>query len=422
MFLLRALKHKNYRLFFAGQGISLIGTWMQQTAVAWLAYSITKSPFYLGAVTFAGQIPIFAIAPFAGILADKWSKQKMLVATQIFSMLQALLLAIFVITGTITAAKIIILSLFLGIINSFDIPIRQSFVYEMVDNPQDLPNAIALNSLIFNGARLIGPSMAGILISLVGESICFLLNAVSYIAVIFALLAMNLSHREIARHNGTVLTGLKDGIIYAYRFVPIRTILLALALISLVGMPYAVLMPVFAKDILQGGPRTLGFLTGAIGIGALTGAIFLAWRKSIHNLDKVMVISISIFAAGILTFSMSENFPLSMCLLLFTGFGMLVLMASINTILQTIVDDDKRGRIMSLQAIAFMGTMPIGSLLSGYVAHRIGAPLTVQISGLLCMIIAAILWKILPAFRAVVHPIYIRKGIMPEISSGTLIQ
>jgi len=416
--ILRALKHKNYRLFFAGQGISLTGTWMQQVAISWLVYQMTSSAFYLGAIMFASQIPACIAAPFAGVLADRWSLRKMLVVTQILSMFQATILAVLVVTHTITVWKIMCLSIFLGLINGFDMPIRQAFVYELVDRQEDVPNAIALNSLTFNGARLIGPSIAGVLIAAVGESICFSLNAVSYLAVIGALLAMKLTPRNINRHNGHIIIGLKDGLLYAYRFVPIRTILLLLALIGIVGMPYAVLMPVFAKDILHGGPRTLGFLMGAVGIGALCGALFLASRRTVKNLDKIVVLAISIFAIGIIGFSFSHNVWLSLCLTLLAGFGMMVLMASINTILQTVVDDDKRGRIMSLYTMAFMGTAPIGSLLAGSVAHQIGASHTLQISGVLCIIAAAVFWKKLSAIREMIHPVYVRKGIIPQVANG----
>ncbi|MFA5239591.1 MAG: MFS transporter [Phycisphaerae bacterium] len=416
--ILRALKHKNYRLFFAGQSISLIGTWMQQVAISWLVYRMTSSAFYLGAVMSASQIPVCIAAPLAGVLADRWSRHKMIVATQILSMLQATILAVLVITHTITVWKIIGLGIFMGLINGFDMPIRQAFVYELVDKQEDIPNAIALNSLIFNGARLIGPAIAGVLIAAVGEGICFSLNAVSYLAVIVALLAMRLTPRNINRHNDHIITGLKDGLLYAYRFVPIRAILLLLAMVGIIGMPYAVLMPVFAKDILHGGPRTLGFLMGAVGIGALCGALFLASRKTIKNLDRILVVAIVIFAVGIIGFSLSRNIWFSLCLTLLAGFGMMVQMASINTILQTIVDDDKRGRVMSLYIMAFMGTAPIGSLLAGSVAHKIGAAHTLQISGALCIIGAIIFWKKLSAIREIVHPVYVSKGIIPQVANG----
>ncbi|MDD5327657.1 MAG: MFS transporter [Phycisphaerae bacterium] len=416
--ILRALKHRNYRLFFAGQSISLIGTWMQQVAISWLVYRMTSSAFYLGAVMFASQIPTCIAAPLAGVLADRWSRHKMIIVTQILSMLQATILVVLIVTHTITVWKIMCLSVFMGLINGFDIPIRQAFVYELVDRQEDIPNAIALNSLTFNGARLIGPSIAGVLIAAVGESVCFSLNAVSYLAVIGALLALKLTPRSLNRHNGHIITGFRDGLLYAYRFVPIRAILLLLALIGIIGMPYAVLMPVFAKDILHGGPRTLGFLMGAVGIGALCGAVFLASRRTVKNLDKIVVFAISIFAVGIIGFSFSRNVWLSLCLTLLAGFGMMVQMASINTILQTVVDDDKRGRIMSLYTMAFMGTAPIGSLLAGSIAHKIGAPHTLQISGVLCIIAAAVFWKKLSAIREMVHPVYVRKGIIPQVANG----
>jgi MFS family permease len=415
---LRALRHKNYRLFFGGQSLSLIGTWMQQVALGWLVYRLTDSAFLLGLVGFSSQIPTFILASFAGVLADRYNKHKIIIATQTLAMIQALILAFLTLTGTIQIWQILLLSLFSGLINAFDMPTRQSFVIDMVEDRNDLPNAIALNSSMFNAARLIGPTLAGFLISALGEGLCFLINAISYIAVIAALLLMNISPRVNSHKKEKVLEGLKEGIKYAYNFKPIRVLLLLIGLVSLTGMPYTVLMPVFAKDILHGNAHTLGFLFGAVGCGAFIGAVYLASRKSVLGLGRWIAIATSIFSLGLLFFSFSRNIYLSVGLMLFTGFGMMMQMASTNTLLQTLVDDDKRGRVMSLYVMAFMGTAPFGSIMAGSLASTIGAPYTVLSSGIICLIGAILFYKNLPSLRKHIRPIYIKMGILPEVSKG----
>jgi MFS family permease len=416
--LLRSLRHRNYRLFFIGQGTSLLGTWMQGAAMSWLVYRITGSALLLGVVAFASQVPSFVIAPFAGVLADRWNRHRMVVVIQVLALLQALLLAILVIAGVINKWEIIALSIFSGIIGGFDIPTRQAFVPELIDKPEDLSNAIALNSMIFNSARMVGGLFAGMIIAVTNEGVCFGINAVSYIAIIVALLMMRLPPRSFAAHNGPVLAGIKDGVLYSYRFVPIRIILLTLAFIGLVGLPYAVLLPIFAKDVLGGGPLTYGFLVGAIGVGALCGAIFLASRKSVRGLGKIMTVAICVFGGGIIAFSFSTALWFSLAMLLLAGFGMMVQMASVNTLLQTIVDDDKRGRVMSLYTMAFMGMAPLGSLLIGSLAHSLSAPHALQISGVLCIAAAIVFATKLPTLRKWIHPIYVRKGIIPQVATG----
>ncbi len=415
---LRALRYRNYRLFFTGQGISLIGTWMERIALGWLVYKLTDSAFLLGLVSFLSQIPTFLLATVAGVLADRYNKHKIVIITQILAMVQAFILAILTLTHSVNIWHIMILSVVLGLINAFDMPTRQSFVVELVDDKKDLSNAIALNSSMFNAARLIGPTIAGILISLFGEGICFLINAFSYIAVITALLLMKIQPIVFNSKKVKVLHGLKEGIKYAYNFKPIRALLLFIGLVSLAGMPYTVLMPIFAKDILHGNANTLGFLYGAVGIGALCGAFYLASRKTVLGLDKWIAIAASIFGFGLVLFSFSRNLILSLLLMLFTGFGMMMQMASTNTLLQTLVDDDKRGRIMSLYVMAFMGTAPFGSLIAGSLASRIGAPLTVLLSGIVVLIGAAIFAKNLPELKKHIRPIYIKMGIIPEVSKG----
>lgn len=416
--ILRALKYRNYRLFFFGQGVSLIGTWMQQLAISWLVYRITGSAFYLGLVSFCNQIPVFLGAPIAGVFADRWPRRRIVITTQVLAMIQAFILTALVAFDSITLAWIILLSVFMGVINAFDMPTRQAFVCEMVDNEEDLPNAIALNSLIFNMARQVGPSIAGFLIALTGEAVCFFVNGVSFLAVIFSLAAMRLSRKVEAKHEGTMLAGIKDGLAYSFGFVPIRSAFVYTAMMSLVAMPCMVLLPVFAKSILQGGPRTLGFLMGSVGVGAFIGAIFLARRKTVQGLEKVVVFAAGIFAAGVIGFSFSRILWLSLLLAVLPGFGIMVQMASINTILQTIVDDDKRGRVLSFHVMAFIGIAPFGNLLAGFVAEHLGAPHTLLLSGILSIAVMVFFARKLPHIRRMIHPIYVRKGIIPEVAVG----
>ena len=414
----RSLQYRNYRLYFFGQSISLIGTWIQRIALPWLVYSITGSAFLLGVVGFAGQIPTFLFAPFAGVLVDRWNRYTILIITQVLAMIQAFILAFLVLNKSIEIWQIISLSTFLGIINAFDMPARHSFVIEMVEKREDLGNAIALNSTMVNIARLLGPSIAGVLIALTGEGICFLINGISYIFVVAFLLMMVITpvKRKIQKTN--VLQGLKEGFNYTFGFKPIRYIILLLALVSLMGMPYTVLMPVFAKNVLHGGSHTFGFLMGATGIGALTGALYMASRKSVVGLGKIIPLFAAVFGAGIFAFSLSHYFFLSMVILIFTGIGMMLQMNSSNIILQTIVDDDKRGRVMSFYTMAFMGTAPFGSLLAGSLASTIGAPFTLMIGGASCIIGAIFFARQLPEIKRIIHPIYTRMGIITEVTSG----
>ena len=386
----RTLRYRNYRLFFAGQCISLIGTWMQQIALSWLVYRLTHSVFLLGMVGFVGQFPTFLFAPFAGVLSDRWNRHHILIFTQSMSMLLAITLAILVLTGAIAVWHILLLTLFLGCVNALDIPTRQSFVIYMIDKREDLGNAIALNSAMFNGARFLGPSVAGLLIAAVGEGICFLLNGLSYLAVIAALLAMKLSpvHSESMKTN--MLHDFKEGLAYTFGSQPIRSILLLLALTSFMGVPYAVLMPAFARDILHGGPHTLGFLMSATGAGALLGAVYLASRRSIIGLGKIIPITAGIFGMGLIGFSLSRILWLSLLLMFIAGFGVMVQVASSNTLLQTIVDDKMRGRVMSFFAVSFMGMAPFGSLLAGSLAGMMGVANTLMLGGICCVMGATV--------------------------------
>ncbi len=374
----RALRGRNYRLFFIGQGISLIGTWMQQVAMSWLVYSMTNSAFLLGVVAFSSTIFSFILAPFSGVVIDRLNRHRIVIITQSLSMVQALVLTAVVMTGSAAVWNLILLSACLGIINAVDMPTRQSFVVEMVDNREDLSNAIALNSSLFNSARLIGPSVAGILVAIIGEGLCFLLNGLSFIAVIACLLAMKIAPKPAATEQPHFFKGMKEGLTYAFGFAPIRYIILLLCFASLVAMPYTVLLPVFASQILSGGANIFGFLTTAAGTGALVGAIYMASRKSVVGIIKVLVIASLAFATGLIALSFTKVLWLSLIAMSIAGFGMVVTMACCNTFLQTIAEDDKRGRVMGFYVMAFMGLSPFGSLLYGGLASAMGTPATLM--------------------------------------------
>lgn len=414
----RALRHRNYRLFFGGQGISLIGTWMTRVATAWLVYRLTGSAFLLGLVSFASQIPILVLGPFAGVWVDRLNRHRVLVITQALSMLESFALAGLALGKIITVDEIILLNLFQGAVNAFDMPARQAFVIEMVEEPQELGNAIALNSSLVNAARLIGPSVAGLLIAAVGEGWCFLIDGFSYLAVIASLLAMTVVRAAGGHSHQGVLEELREGWDYVRGFRPIWSILLLLSLISLVGMPYTTLMPIFAGAILHGGAHTLGFLMGAVGVGALTGAVSLAARESVLGLGRVIAMTAAGFGASLFVFSMSQHLWLSLLLLIVTGYCFMQQMASSNTVLQTIVEDQKRGRVMSFYAMSFQGVAPFGSLIAGAAASRIGAPRTLMVGGALCVVGAVLFARELPRLRALIRPIYVRIGILPEIATG----
>jgi MFS family permease len=416
--MVRALSHRNYRLFFAGQGVSLVGTWITRVATSWLVYRLTGSAAMLGIVGFAGQIPTFLLAPLAGVWVDRWTRHRVLVVTQVLSMLQSFALAGLALAGTINVTHILLLGALQGVINAFDTPARQAFVVDMVTDRADLPNAIALNSSMVNGARLVGPSVAGVLIAVAGEGWCFLLDGVSYVAVIASLMMMRLAETEPRGGDKRVLLELRDGFRYAFGFAPIRSVLLLVTLISLMGMPYTVLMPVVADQVLHGGPHTLGFLMGATGIGALGGAVYLASRRSVLGLGRVISAASMLFGCGLIAFSLSRTLALSLVLMVVTGLGFMVQLASSNTIIQTIVREDMRGRVMAFYTMAFMGTAPFGSLLAGGMAARIGAPGTILFGGCACILGGIAFGRQLPRLRELVVPIYVERGILPEIATG----
>lgn len=410
-----SLESKNYRLYSLGQGISLIGTWMQHVAMSWLVYRLTGSVFLLGLVGFTSQAPTFILSPFAGVITDRLNRHKIMIATQVFFMLQAVVLAVLVLTNTIQVWHIIALSLFFGFISAFDAPARQSLVIDLIEKPEHLSNAIALNSAMFNGARLVGPGIAGFAIAIVGEGICFTINAVSYIAVIWALMAMAIPQRQKNLQQASNLRkSFTEGIKYTFGFAPIKILLILLAVVSLLGLPYVVLMPAYAKELLNGGSALLGLLMSSVGAGALTGALYLASRKSVIGLGRIISISTVTFGAALIIAAYSRSGWLSVVSLYFTGLAMITSIASINTLIQTLADEDKRGRVMSFYAMALMGMNPIGNLLAGTIATIIGITYTLAIGG--AATIATGIWfqKQRPMLRKYTHPIFVTKGIIKE--------
>jgi MFS family permease len=410
----RALRHRNFRLFFGGQTISLIGTWMTRVATSWLVYRLTKSALLLGTVGFAGQIPTFLLAPIAGVIVDRIDRRKVLVWTQTLAMVQSLALAWLTLSHRITISEVLALSAMQGIINAFDMPGRQSFMVKMVEDRADLSNGIAINSSMVNAARLVGPSLAGVLIAATSEGWCFLVDGVSYIAVIASLLMMRLPRSQEQRADASMVAQLKDGWTYVAGSVPIRSILMLFALLSLMGWPFMVLMPVFAAQVLQGGPHTLGFLMGAVGVGSLISALSLVMRRSVRGLTKVIPIAAVVFGIGLISFGLSRLYWLSLLTMLVTGFGMMQGLTSSNTIIQTLVDENMRGRVMSYYTMAFVGMAPFGSLLAGTLAHAIGAQRTVIVSGAACIVGGIWFASRLRAIRTEMRPIYQELGIVPR--------
>jgi MFS family permease len=383
---LRAFRYRNYRLYFGGQGISLTGSWMQQVAMGWLVYRLTGSAFYLGLVAFFAQVPVFFMAPLAGVLADRWDRMRIMLLAQALAMAQALVLALLMFTRVIAPWHLLPLAFFLGLANALDAPARHSFIVQVVERKEDLGNAIALNSAMFNGARLVGPPLAGILVALAGEGICFLINGVSYLAVIFALLAMRFPARAAKRKMMGFWPELREGFAYTFGLRPVRLIILLIAWVSLVGVSYVTLMPVFVRRILNGGPHDLGFLMGAAGCGALLGALALASRQSRHGLGTIMVSGSLLFGTALVCLAMARGFWLAMLLMFCGGLGMMVQMASANTTVQHLISDDKRARVMSIYTMAFMGATPIGSFLVGILASAAGVRWTIAAGGALSIL------------------------------------
>jgi MFS family permease len=419
--LTRALQHRNFRLFFGGQSISLVGTWITRVATSWLVYRLTGSELLLGVAGFAGQIPTLIFTPFAGVLVDRHDRRRILIVTQTLSLLQSALLAFLTFRGIITVNQIIWLQVLQGVINSFDTPARQAFVSEMVEDRAHLPNAIALNSSMVNGSRIIGPSIGGVLIAGFGEAWCFTIDAISYVAVIASLMAMRVvpreRHREMEMH---ILEELQHGWNYVMRSVPIRSALLLVAIVSMAGTPYTVLMPAIAAQVLHGGPNTLGTLMMSVGVGALTGALYLAQRESVVGLGRLIMYAALVFGIGLIGFSFTTKLWTACIVLAIAGLGFMVQLAATNTLLQTIVEEKLRGRVMAYYTMAFFGTVPIGSLLGGLIADKYGSIVTVRLSGIVCLVGGAWFAYQLPAIRAAVRPIYRQLGIItvPAVDTG----
>ncbi|HEU4700057.1 MAG TPA: MFS transporter [Gemmatimonadales bacterium] len=411
--LLRALRHPNYRLFFSGQLVSLIGTWITRIATSWLVYRLTGSDLLLGVVGFCGLIPTLVLGPVAGVFVDRWNRHRVLVGTQVLSMLQSLALAVLTLTHRITVADILVLQVFQGLINAFDTPARQAFVVTMIEDRADLPNAIALNSSMFNASRIAGPALGGVIIAAVGEGWCFMIDAISYLAVIASLLLMRLPDLTPARRESRVLEELREGYRYVSGFTPIRSVLLLLALVSMASMPYVTLMPAIATETLHGGANTLGCLMAASGVGALVGALYLASRASVLGLGRAIAVANLVFGLALGAFALSRALWLSLLVLPVVGAGFMIATASTNTIVQTIVSEEIRGRVMAFYAVAFLGTAPIGSLLAGVIAERIGAPATIFLGGGVCVAGAGWFALRLPHLRRLVRPIYVERGILP---------
>lgn len=426
----RALRYRNYRIFFAGQGISLIGTWMQMTILGWMVYQITESNARVGQVNFWGQIPIPLLAPLGGVLADRLDRRRVLIVTQTLAMCQAFVLGALFVMGAITVVQITVLAVLLGVINGFDMPTRQAFVFDLIERKEDFGNAIALNSMMFNGARLVGPPIAGLVTGKIlgavlspngAAGVCFLINAITYLAVIVSFFFMAPPKSRAARPRRHLLHELVEGFAYAARFAPVRSVLLLLSLVSLLGMPYAVLMPYFARDVFGGGAATLGLLYASAGVGSLVGALYLASRRSVVGLAQRIPVAMSVFGLALVGFGLSSTLWVSILLLAAAGCGMMITMAGSNTVIQTVVDDDKRGRVMSAFTIAFMGTMAFGSLVAGTLAQvpSVGPHKTVFYAGTLAVLGAAVFTLRLPALLRAVHPAYARRGvIVPGTGNG----
>jgi MFS family permease len=394
---LRALRHRNYQLFFAGQLISLIGTWMDQVAEAWLVYRLTGSALLLGTVAFASQIPVFLLAPIGGALADRIDRRKILIATQSAMMFLTFILAWVTLSHRVKIWQVITLAALTGLVNAVDLPARQAFVVDMVSRA-DLVNAIALNSSMFNGARVVGPALAGIVVAAIGEGWCFFANGVSFIAVIAGLALMKIDRPRMAIE-GSPLENILEGFRFVAQNAPVRSLMFLLGLVSFTAMPYAVLMPLFADKILHGGAQALGLLMGCSGVGALGGAITLAMRKTVYGLGKWVAASCAGFGLSLLFFSLSRSLWLSALLLVPAGFCAMIQMASSNTLIQSMVPDRLRGRVMSVYAMTFMGMAPMGALLAGSLAHHLGASMTVAIGGVAAVIGAVVFGLNLPALR-----------------------
>jgi MFS family permease len=414
----RSLRHRNYRLYLTGQLVSVCGTWMQQVALSWLIYRLTGSATLLGVVAFASQLPIFALGFIGGVISDRYSCHRVAVWTQCAALAQALVLSVLTLTGWIQPLHIILLGFALGLVYAFDMPARQALVHQMVD-VEDLANAVALNSSMINAARVVGPALAGVVVTKFGEGICFMINAASYVAVIVALLMMRLPARaQEAAASRSIARSLVEGARYIFATTPIRDVLILLGVIGVMGMPYITLMPVFAAQVHKGGADALGLMFGAVGVGALMGALFLARRKTIIGLGRVIAIATLEFGVALIIFTTSHLLWLTLLLLVGVGCGWMVLIAASNTALQTLADNHMRGRVMSLFSTMIVGMAPFGSLLMGWAADQLGAPLVVAIGGAVCGIAGIVFGLQLPRIRKAARPILAARGIILESNAG----
>jgi len=412
---IRALRHRNYRIYFFCMLVSFTGTWMQTVAQSWLIYRLTDSALLLGLVGFLSQLPVFLLAPVGGVVADRHNRHRIIIITQTLAMFQALALAWLTLSGRVTTDWVIALALMLGVVNAFDMPARQSFVVELVGK-QDLMNAIALNSSMINSARIVGPAIAGLMVAWIGEGLCFLVNGLSYLAIIAGLFAIRVSRRADILTGRSALSDLKEGFDYVRRTRPVRALLLLVALVSFFGLPYIVLMPIFADRVLGGGARALGVMMSATGAGALVGALSLAARRNARGLGRVIAVSVMAFGSLLALFSISRSLTLSTALLVPVGFAIMLQLSASNTLLQTMVDDRLRGRVMSFYSMSLMGTVPFGNLYAGVTAARIGAPATVAVGGLICVAGALVFLSRLPALRSeAVHMLVAQGGIESDV-------
>jgi len=408
---LRALRHRNFRLFIAGQMCSLIGYWMQHIAQSWLLYRLTESTTLLGVLAFAGSVPILLLAPFAGLWSDRANLHRLMFTIQVLEMFQAIALAALAVSGIIAPWHIVTLSMLLGVLVAIELPVRHAYLLELVGDKADLPNAVAVTSMMANSGRLIGPAVAGIAIGWIGEGGCFVLNALSYVAVVITFLMIRVAPRRRSEVHPSMMKGLTEGLRYAWDSIPIRMLLLMLALTSFLATPYAALMPALTRDVLHGGSEHMGFLVGAAGLGGLAGTVYLASRRSVRGLVTVIMYAMLSAGTALALLSWTKSLALALPLLVVIGFSILVTSVSVNMILQTIVDDDKRGRVMSLYTAAFLGISPFGALAAGAVADGIGVSATLTVSGACCAAGGIFLATRRPQIRAHMRPIYARLGI-----------
>ena len=411
MIALRALRHRNFSLFIAGQVWALIGYWIQQLAVSWLVYRLTGSATLLGVLSFAANVPVLVLAPLVGLWSDRFNRHRMMIATQVLEMLQAAVLAALAFSGLIETWHIIALTMFLGVCVAVELPVRHAYLLELVGNKQDLPNAVAMTSLVANCGRLIGPSVAGVLIGWFSEATCFLINAITYIAVLMSFAFIRVKPQPTAASHPPALHGFKEGLGYAWRTVPIRLLLTLLAVIALTAAPYGTLMPAIVHEAFGGDAQKLGFLVGAAGMGAVGGTLLLASRSDVRGLTRFIVAAAFVAGCALIALSWSRIFPLSIALMVVIGFCILLISVSTNMILQTIVDDDKRGRVMSLYTAAFLGIVPLGGLIAGALADQIGATHTVLIGGCVCVAATLYMARQLPLLHRHMQSIYARLGI-----------